>query len=234
MSIEEPQYPLNDKVLTAQQSRRVDEIAIERFQMDSLVLMENAAANCARWLCTQMQIGTVLILCGRGNNGGDGLAIARHLEVFGWKVICWLLGPTEKLAKDCEANLRILQHSDSNIRVVDDLELPWQNLFDDIAPDMVIDAMLGTGVTGSPRAPFNSWIEVSNNSAAHRVAIDVPTGVDPDSGEIYSAAFSANATVTFVTRKPAMTKTDTKDLFGQISVQPIGIPQMLVSEILDW
>ena len=222
-------YLLKDTVLSTELSRRVDKVAIENYQMHSLVLMENAALNSAQWIANQREPSTALILCGRGNNGGDGLAIARHLDVFGWQVSCLVLGPIDQLSADCRANFDVQQLSGAAIDLVSgtgQATLPKS--------DLIIDAMLGTGVTGSPREPFATWIQQANDSSAWRVAIDIPTGIDPETGQAFDPAFAADATITFVAKKPAMVEKTAERLFGEIVVQPIGIPSDLLKKILTW
>jgi NAD(P)H-hydrate epimerase len=229
---------LMQTTLTTQQVRTVDRIAIEEFGVNSLVLMENAALGCVHWLLREKQTpNSTVILCGRGNNGGDGLVIARHLQLQGWNCQAFVQGPIAKLSEDNRSNLQILESNDvessQQDRVVSIVD-------EDLAPslqaisqaDLIIDAMLGSGVCGDPRPPFDRWISAANASQAFRLAIDVPTGVSADSGQLAKPSFDAHATLTFVAPKPAMTRDETKANFGDLTVIPIGIPQRLVRRLL--
>ena len=225
---------LAERFLTVEQIREVDRVAVERYRMNSLVLMENAALGCVRWLENRFPDGgEAVILCGRGNNGGDGLAIARHLRVLGWTCRASVLGPAEKMSADARANLEVLVAGGSR-----DL-LQWsegscQSLLEQwiSSATLIIDAMLGTGALGEPKVPLDNWITLANQASAHRVAIDIPTGWDATTGEMSENTFRADATLTFVARKPAMAMPDVAKLLGEIVVLPIGIPEELIEELL--
>ncbi len=224
---------LKTSVLSTAQVRQVDQLAIQQYGMHSLVLMENAALGCVQWICQRFPSPRrTVILGGRGNNGGDGLVIARHLQVLGWPVTTILWGPEDKLSADAKANLRILQVGSGS-------EVLVREAFDDTSlellskADLVVDAMLGTGATGNPRSPLDAWIRAANELTAFRLAIDLPTGIDGDTGTAYSPAFRADATLSFVALKPAMTLPDSQQFFGEVAVLPIGIPDSLVRYILE-
>jgi NAD(P)H-hydrate epimerase len=231
---------LRGSVLTVEQHRQVDRLAVEEYRMHSLVLMENAARGCIQWL--QQRFGTpsgaeprrMVVLCGKGNNGGDGLAIARHAEALGWQCTTFVAGDLESLAADARANATILL-SDPAAR--DNSLVFWNDQATErleaslSGADVVLDAMLGTGTQGSPKPPFDGWIRAANASRCMRVAIDVPTGVDATSGSRASTSFRADATLTFVALKPAMVLPHARDLFGQIIVLPIGIPRSLMDRL---
>lgn len=231
---------LKERTLSTHAVRRIDQVAVDRFQMNSLVLMENAALNSVHWLTQEFSAPKkTLILCGRGNNGGDGLAICRHLQALGWPCQVLLYGPTCRLSADSLSNYRILQgdqpsgdsRGDLTVHLDNERSQPNQSLFDEC--ELIVDAMLGTGATGEPRSPFDHWIISANRSPAFRLAIDVPTGVDAQTAQLAATSFQPHATLTFVARKPAMSLTDCASVFGRIEVLPIGIPTALMQQILD-
>lgn len=229
---------LADRILSVEQIRTVDRVAVERYRMHSLVLMENAAIGCARWLDGRFPDGgNALILCGRGNNGGDGLAIARHLRVLGWTCRVVVLGPAERMSADARANLEVLIAGGSREL------LQWSEATPDVtqqslleqwttSADVVIDAMLGTGASGEPKAPMGDWIRLANQARAYRVAIDIPTGWDATTGMVSENTFEADATLTFVARKPAMAFMDANRTLGEIVVLPIGISEEQIEALL--
>lgn len=236
-----PLEQLSACVLSTEQVRQVDGRAVEAYGMHSLVLMENAALGCVAWI--RGRIGTpvsgqnypkTVILCGAGNNGGDGLVIARHLRTLGWRCDVFVLGPIEKLCGDARANAQILLTGDADGIVWCAGEEPVDESLRGALADaeLIVDAMLGTGFQGAPRPPFDDWIQHANRSHGFRLAIDIPTGVDAMTGQRVGPAFAADATLTFVARKPAMANPQTKGLFGQVSVVPIGIPLGLIEEIV--
>lgn len=220
-------------VLSTATIRNVDRRAIEHFGMESLVLMENAASNCARWLVDHFpNQPTTVILCGSGNNGGDGVVLARHLTTLGWPCVCFVQGPLEKLSSDNLRNCQILLNGNgTSLRILD--AASWQQAIPHIADaDLIIDAMLGTGAKGNPREPLASWIAAANQSPAAKVAIDIPTGIDSDSGETGQPFFKTQHTLTFVARKPSMVLPDAAGKFGAIEVLPIGISAAQIEELI--
>lgn len=248
---------LSERTLSVATIRQIDQIAIEQYHMHSLVLMENAASNCARWIINNREARSrVVILCGRGNNGGDGLAIMRHLQLANWDCMAVLLGPIERLSPDAHANWQILAaDGDSRQRVfivsgVDSVAPSADATVGAFAPqpgstkmdaieraiagaDVIVDAMLGSGASGQPREPFARWIELANSaSAAWRIAIDIPTGLDAETGSVATCCFRADATLTFVARKPGFGSPLAQNVLGQVVVLPIGIPQALVERLL--
>lgn len=244
---------LSEQTLTTFQVRNVDRVAIEQYGMNSLVLMENAALGCVRRIARRHATpGLAVILCGSGNNGGDGLVIARHLDSLGWRCSVALHGPEHKLTPDNRANLEILKKSIAifpeprlNLGVFDAGKPPgpdgpaepvtWLRLHSE-NPDggtcIVIDAMLGTAAHGEPRSPYREWIAAANEMSGERIAIDIPTGVDAESGEHGECYFAADTTLTFVAKKPAMSNPKKQHLFGEIEVLPIGTPSGLNRQIL--
>jgi NAD(P)H-hydrate epimerase len=208
--------------------RSVDRIAIERFGMSSLILMENAGRGAADWMMDQQRIaGPVVILCGTGNNGGDGLVIARHLHAARIPVRVALFGDPHRLSFDASVNRDIL----SKTRV----PMVWIALEGDepgIATarrsideaTMVIDALLGTGSTGSPRGAMATAIEAANGSAARRIAIDIPSGLDGRTGIPSSSTFRAETTLTFVASKIGFQSANALPYLGRVVVLPIGVP----------
>ena len=250
---------LSNRILSVDRIREVDRIAVERFGMHSLVLMENAALVCVRWLEQHLpDAREAVVLCGRGNNGGDGLAIARHLRVLGWVCRVVVLGPIHKMSADARANLEILlagggsdlllwdetsgdvvEGSESREASASERKTPPKEnelrmqLIEWLAEsNVVIDAMLGTGATGEPKEPLSDWIALANQAVTRRIAIDIPTGWNATTGDESVNTFRADATLTFVARKPAMALPTAGRVLGEIVVLPIGIPEELIQELL--
>lgn len=226
---------LQQRTLTVQQSREVDQLAVTKYHLHSLTLMENAAIHSAAWLRHRFpspQMTT--ILCGRGNNGGDGLAMARHLTASGWPCSVILQGPIAALSPDAQANYEILTTGGG--LTVHDNQGPLPATLVELlrASTVIIDALLGTGGRGGPRPPMDQWIELANSTPAFRLAIDVPTGVDAETGEHGACVFRADATLTFVSLKPAMSQAASRSVFGELTVLPIGIPAQMMLEVIEW
>lgn len=167
--------------ITRAQAREIDRRAIAA-GMSSLVLMENAARGAVDTLARLGIAGPVLICCGPGNNGGDGLAMARLLDARGYKVRLALWGHDDKLSADAAANLRLIPHTGVSLtrfaaKDLTQLEALIQGV------DWIVDALFGTGFRGAPRAPFEEVIRSINDASAKKLAVDLPSGLDADTGQ---------------------------------------------------
>jgi len=222
-------------VLTREQVRRVDALAIERYGMSGLVLMENAGRGVVDALLAfdpslRDSASPVVILCGKGNNAGDGFVIARHLEIRGVAVRVLLLAPPDKLAGDAKTNFVILQHADVPIIDVSSGPLEPQLTQHAAGAPWLVDALLGTGATGEPREPFATAIRWMNAQPARRLAVDLPSGLNCDTGCPAAATVQADLTTTFVAAKPGFLVPQAKPYVGELRVIDIGVPPRLVRE----
>jgi NAD(P)H-hydrate epimerase len=233
MSQQPNEQPPAARFLTCAQSRNVDERAIGSYGMSGLVLMENAGRGCADVLCGLGVSGPVLICCGRGNNAGDGFVMARHLDLRGHRVKVLLWGEPDSLRDDAAANYRILAKSDVEIEIcggeVNEVAVSRQLA----EADWLVDALLGTGSRGVPRPPLNSVIAAMNAVACRKLAVDLPSGLDCDTGFAADATFRADHTCTFVASKVGFLTESAGPFLGQVHVLDIGIPRKLLHEMLD-
>jgi ADP-dependent NAD(P)H-hydrate dehydratase / NAD(P)H-hydrate epimerase len=207
--------PWLEPVYTADEMRALDRWAIEHEGIPSLQLMERAGGEVARAIIALDFDGPVRIVCGRGNNGGDGLVVARSLLDHGLTVDALLLFDAHELSDDARANLERVE-----VRRVDVGELPSALA----RSAVVVDALLGTGFTGSPRPPVDAAIEAINSAHATVIAVDVPSGVDASSGEVEGACVHADLTVTFHGPKVGLWIAPGKTHAGRVEVVDIGIP----------
>jgi NAD(P)H-hydrate epimerase len=225
-----------DLVLSRDQCREVDRRAAFDYGMSGLVLMENAGRGCADVLCEMGVRGRVVILCGKGNNGGDGFVIARHLEIRGIDACVLLLARRGDLTGDAATNCKVLGHTGVPIHELDDVHTSgvaaWLTRHGSGA-QWLVDAMLGTGATGPPRPPFDAAIEWFNQQPARKLAVDVPSGLDCDTGHAASDAVRADVTCTFVARKVGYSNADAVKYTGKVRVLDIGAPRKLVAEVAD-
>lgn len=221
---------MNNPPLTRTQVRAVDQIAIDRFGIPGIVLMENAGRGAADWL---LELGCgerIAILCGAGNNGGDGFVIARHLANRGRQVSILLIVPPEKIRGDAAVNLRIVQAMQLPLEVLDPVANPATLTARLSNADWIVDALLGTGATGSVREPYATTIRLMNASGKPILAVDLPSGLDADTGEPSGACVRASATATFVARKPGFDRPAAAEFLGQVRVIDIGVPQAVIDE----
>ena len=186
-------------------------------------MMENAGAAAVKRLVEKfddIKSKNVLVFAGLGNNGGDGLVIARHLSGYGSNVTVFLLGESDNIrSEECSWNWNLLEKTQS-IKLLVGGNFDLLSHLDEF--DIIIDGILGTGISGKIREPQSSAITYINKSNAFKLAVDVPSGVDPDTGDKNLPHVQANMTVTFHRMKVGMSKR--KDVCGEIFVEKIGIP----------
>src|SRR5947208_6172474 len=164
--------------ITRNQVRELDRRAIEEFGVPGVVLMENAGRGAAEVLLRLGVTGRVVVCCGKGNNGGDGFVIARHLDNHGVAVRVLYFGKPEALTGDAAINFEIVRRSGLPLTVFSET-VPALDLAD---AEWVVDALLGTGVTGPARPPLDRVIAAINAGGAKVLAVDVPSGLDCDTG----------------------------------------------------
>jgi len=183
-------------------------------------MMENAGAAAVKKLVEKLrniESKNILIFVGMGNNGGDGLVMARHLAGYDAKVTVHLLGTPDKIkTEESSWNWSILEKMPS-------VKLLRGEIFNyDFTPDIIIDAILGTGISGEIKDPYASAIKFINNTNCFKFAVDVPSGLDPQTGETSNIYVRSDMTVTFHKMKQGIPKR--KDLTGELYAEKIGIP----------
>jgi NAD(P)H-hydrate epimerase len=213
--------------LTRDQVRSIDRRATEEYHVPGIVLMENASRGVAdaaeRFFLPRAS--RVLILCGGGNNGGDGLAAARHLHNRGHAVTIGLLTDPARYKGDAKTNWDIVQA----------MRLP-SSAFDAAAirathADLILDAVFGTGLTDAPRDPFPQIVNAIQDHGAPILAIDLPSGLDCDTGRPPGACVRATRTVTFVAEKVGFANPEARQYTGEITVADIGCPRELIEQV---
>jgi ADP-dependent NAD(P)H-hydrate dehydratase / NAD(P)H-hydrate epimerase len=224
------------KVLTAAEMREVDRLTTERHGVPSLTLMENAGKSVAGFIRQNFRkLGRrkIVVLCGKGNNGGDGFVVARHLLEMGAKpVVCLFANPGE-VQGDAAVNLKRWQEASRDLRVICDAN-EWQAAKAAVASaDIIVDAILGTGARGPVEGLLRQVIEDMDRHGAAQtiVAVDIPSGLSADTGEILGAAVAANFTITFTAPKVGFFLGTAYELVGQLLVRDIGSPVELIEEV---
>jgi NAD(P)H-hydrate epimerase len=217
--------------LSRAEVREVDRRAIDEYGMSGLVLMENAGRGCVELLMHLGCRGPVAVVCGKGNNAGDGFVIARHLDLRRVPVKVVLLGSPVDLRGDAAANYEIIARCE--IPIVDlsarfDASVFREQLD---GSEWIVDALLGTGATGAPRWPMDEAIRIMNEASARRLAVDLPSGLDCDSGEAADPTFRADHTCTFVASKIGFASPKAAQFLGRVHVLDIGAPRALIEAI---
>lgn len=213
--------------------RDVDRRAIECYGLPGIVLMENAGRGAAALLLQLGIAGRVVICAGKGNNGGDGFVMARHLELHDIEVGVLLLCNPADLSGDAAANYRVLQAAGLAGMVLGQ-NLSNQQLAEELrTADWIVDALLGTGTQGEIREPLRSAIGTINESGKRVLAVDLPSGMDCDTGLPLGKCIRAEHTATFVARKLGFDAPGAALWTGLVHVVEIGVPKQLLREVFE-
>ena len=219
------------KILSVDQMNRIDQLTSEQFGISSLILMENAGFQLFRALERDfpgdLREQRIAVFCGKGNNGGDGLVLARLLDQHGYRVEVYLLGVSREVSGDAQINLAAFLKSGRQV-----LELDQQS-WTEVAPGLsrftvAVDALLGTGLSKPLAGLYALVVEELNRLDLFRLAVDVPTGLGADSMEKPALCFRADLTVTFTAPKVAHLLNPAREHLGEIQVVPIGTPGLLL------
>jgi NAD(P)H-hydrate epimerase len=222
-----------DVILSRVQIRRVDDLAINHYGIPGPVLMENAGRNASALIRESYgPVGGAVVFCGPGNNGGDGCVIARHLHNAGWTVRVMVTGGEAQMSDDLRTNFRIIKAMGLEPQTATDKESQLAFARSIEPDDVVIDALLGTGFQGEVRSPTAELIDAINAAAKRAVvAVDIPSGLDCDSGTPSNATIRADLTVTFVAKKTGLVAGTAGPYVGRLEVADIGAPGTLPAEI---
>lgn len=205
-------------VLTATEMKKCDEAAITEYGIASLVLMERAALQTANVITdrygTDVYVG---VMAGSGNNGGDGIAVARILQERGVRVEINLIGEPSKFSPEAATQLETAKK----------LNIPIHYGIEHVLYDVIVDAIFGIGLTRDIEGKFRKAVEAVNASKASVVAVDIPSGVNTDDGSIMGCAIKADITVTFAYRKRGLMLYPGASCAGEVLCVPIGIPKTM-------
>ncbi|MFL5342554.1 MAG: NAD(P)H-hydrate epimerase [Gemmataceae bacterium] len=221
--------------LTRAQAREFDRRAADEFGMPSLLLMENAGRGAAvqmrKYNPTKRR---VVVVCGKGNNGGDGFVIARHLDNFGWPVKVLLFAKPSELAGDAAVMFDVIKRSRLSMEYVPADAVRFEDYLNDeltnYGDGWIVDALFGTGLSGDVHEPFDRVIAAMNASPAPVLAVDIPSGLDCDTGRPLGIAVRADVTATFVDRKAGFLAESAQPWLGEVHVVEIGAPRALVEQ----
>lgn len=216
------------KLVTAAQMRAIDRDAIERVGIPGPELMENAGRGIADEILSdhikEPSRCRTVVFCGKGNNGGDGFVIARYLAQEGVQVTGYFLGPVDRLSADARRNydrakeLSLTLHELSNINDLPDL----------LECDVVIDAVFGTGFSGTPRGLAEDVIEYINRQNAETISVDLPSGLNADTGEHEGGVVEADSTYTLALPKYGLFLSPGREVSGTVETISIGIPEDVI------
>ncbi len=214
------------KLSTKQLSREIDRDAIKRFGIPGIVLMENAGRSVASVILTQYPSAKkIAVICGAGNNAGDGFVIARHLISAGKEVVTYIVEPEDSYKEDAKTNLEALIRIGATVRQLHG-KLPEIN-----DAELLVDAIFGTGLRKEVEEFYAKLIQFINSSDVPRVSVDIPSGLDADTGKPRGLAVIADVTVTFAPAKLGAFIYPGVDYSGDVYVADITIPKTLEQSI---
>lgn len=219
--------------MTREQMREYDRVAMVHYGVAGTVLMENAGRGATEVVRSMLREhpGRTTIVCGKGNNGGDGFVIARHLLNAGHPVRLLLLGELAQLRGDARINAGILEAMDGEI-----VQLPGEDSPSRVASllthsSVIVDAIFGTGLERTVTGRYHGVIEAINEARARVMAVDLPSGLDANTGEALGIAVQAHRTATFACLKRGLVVHPGHDLAGEVKVVDIGAPRRIVDEV---
>jgi NAD(P)H-hydrate epimerase len=224
MPIAELYNPQKHMIVTRQESKDFDRWAIDELEICSLVLMENAALGCTEVIESMFpSLSKAVVVAGTGNNAGDGFVIARQLMNRGVECLAIVIGATDKLTPDAKANYTLLERLGARISVKSADKAAQDGLREIDAAELIIDAVFGTGLSGSLRRPWPRIIEGINAAGKPVLSVDIPSGLNCDTGEPLGAAVKAAATVSFVGCKKGFLEPGAAEYTGRLYVGSIGV-----------
>ncbi|HOK49464.1 MAG TPA: NAD(P)H-hydrate epimerase [Sedimentibacter sp.] len=208
------------KVISCQEMKEIDSHAIKKIGIPGIVLMENAALKVINNI--DLNLNRYAVVCGKGNNGGDGLAVARHLIVNNKRVKVYIAGNVGSGTDDFNINLNILKNLKADITYIKG-EKELTALKEDLQnSDLVLDALFGIGLKRNIEGIYFDVIKIMNDSSKQIIAIDIPSGINGDTGEVIGIAVKAVKTITFHAVKKGLMNCE--DYAGEIILEDIGIP----------
>jgi len=218
------------KVVTSQQMREIDRKAIEENNLFGLILMENAGLRIfqnLKKIYADLRLKKVIIFAGSGNNGGDGFVVARHLYNYGVKVKVFLLAPFNKIKGEAGENLNIIDKM--GVELIETETTKFEEIQEAVQNyDLIIDAILGTGLQGRVTGLKAKIIDLVNVAGKEVVAIDVPSGLDADTGKLEGPCIKATHTITLALPKIGLLLFPGASYAGKVTVEDIGIPSCLL------
>jgi len=210
------------KLVTSEQMRELEKTAIEDFGVPSIILMENASIGFFTELKNKIDLfgKKICVCCGKGNNGGDGFAVSRHLSNDGYDVSCILSFDESK------AKALLTEDAYTNYQIAKNMGIPMLTADESFEKyDIIIDSLLGTGIKGAARKPEADIIDKINDAGVFTCALDIPSGADASNGKVSGSCVKADLTITFAFAKVGHFLYPTKEYVGKLAVCPISIPK---------
>lgn len=220
------------KIVFAEEMKNLDKQAVEEYAMPGIVLMENAAkavADKTAELALAENSSRIVVLCGKGNNGGDGFGAAKWLLNYGFKVKVLLVGCSmEDIAGDALLQLKMYQQAGGSVECINSAEDCQLAEIICLKADLLVDAILGTGFSGELQGTVKEVCRIINSCRKTVVAVDIPTGVHADDGSVADAAVKADCTVTMAMLKAGLLLYPAQEYVGELVCADLGMPEKLI------
>lgn len=217
------------KSVTARQMKRLDALAIKRYGIPALILMENAgrtACEEALKMLPKKGVRRAAVFCGYGNNGGDGFVCVRHLINKGVQVRIYLIGQKKKFSKESRVNYQILGNMKQKFKIIRGVNALGKLEKEINKYDLIIDGIFGIGIKGELSSLYQELFNILNKSKVLILALDIPSGLDADTGKPLGNAVRAVKTVTFGLIKNGLTKKEARKFTGKIIIADISLPRI--------
>ncbi len=214
--------------LTREEARELDRRATEEYGVPGVVLMENAGRGMAELLLSLGARGPVVVCCGPGNNGGDGFVVARHLDIAAVSVRVLFFGKPERLPGDAAVNHDILSKSGVPLKAYPEGPDEGTLTAELGGAEWVVDALFGSGLNGPLRPPFDRVVAAINAGPGRVFAVDIPSGLDCDTGKPMGPTVRAQHTATVVAPKKGFAEPAAREWLGEVHVVGMGAPRRLL------
>lgn len=224
-----PAFGRHPLILSRIESQKIDRLCIEEYRIPGVVLMENAGRGIVDHFLSLKPEGKVVICCGGGNNGGDGFVVARHLDNLGIPVQVVLFSEPDRLIGDAQVNYNIVMKSEIKLSFFSQDNLHTLKSCLDEAT-WIVDALFGTGLKNQVKSPYDAIIHTINSSNKNVLSIDIPSGLDCDTGEPLGIAVKASHTVTMVGLKKGFLNPKAKQYINDVRIVDIGAPRVLLNQ----
>jgi NAD(P)H-hydrate epimerase len=210
------------RLLTASQAKALDSRALLDYGISALVLMENAGRQvCLEAIASHVRGMKIAIFCGKGNNGGDGFVAARHMLAQGMMPDIYLACSKSDVSNEARTNLNILLELKQKITLISAKNVSRLKMD---SYGLIIDALLGVGLSGEVRGVYKDLIGLINSSGARILSVDIPSGLDATTGKALGCCVKADKTITFVAKKRGMAVADGPGYCGRVVVADLGLP----------
>lgn len=216
--------------LTSKNVKDIDKYCIEKLGIPEIILMENAALKVVENV--DEKVNKIAVICGTGNNGGDGLAAGRHLLCKGKQIKFFIIGSKEKMSSASNIHFNILTNLKADVSFINNSN-GLNNLKNYLGTcDMIIDSLFGIGLSREITGIYKQAIDMINNSSKYVLSVDTPSGLNANTGEICGCCVKASRTVTFIEKKQGFDTKEAKPYLGEIKIEQISVPKFVIDKII--